>query len=100
MAVTERTRTEIWQGLWDAKRMVRYYQTMHKKYQTKNQVTMWLLRGSRHQRLGCAVGQDARSGANDHGPRGCWHVAVDTVRGTTQRSLRWPIRFPCNAMNW
>ena len=43
MEVTKRTRTEIWQGLWDAKRMVRYYQSMHKRYQTKNQVTMWLL---------------------------------------------------------
>ena len=41
--VTERTRTEIWQGLWDAKRMVRYYQMVHKRYQTLNQATMWIL---------------------------------------------------------
>lgn len=33
MEVTERTRTEIWQGLWDAKRMSRYYLAMHHRHQ-------------------------------------------------------------------
>ena len=43
MTVSETTRTEIYQGLWDAKRMVRYYQSMHQKYQKKNKYTMGLL---------------------------------------------------------
>lgn len=41
--VSDRTRTEIWQGLWDAKRMVRYYQHMHRRYRKWNLITMWLL---------------------------------------------------------
>ena len=41
--VTERTRTEVWQGLWDAHRMSRYYLEMHKRYQLFNQITMWML---------------------------------------------------------
>ena len=41
--VNERTRTEVWQGLWDAHRMVRYYQAMHGRYQLFNRVSMWAL---------------------------------------------------------
>ena len=41
--ISDRTRTEIWQGMWDAKRMVRYYQHMHRRYRRWNLITMWLL---------------------------------------------------------
>lgn len=41
--VTERTRTEVWQGLWDARRMVRYYQALCTQYQRRNRVTLWML---------------------------------------------------------
>ena len=41
--ISDRTRTEIWQGLWDAKRMVRYYEQMHERYRKRNLMTMLLL---------------------------------------------------------
>lgn len=41
--VAERTRTEVWLGLWDARRMVRYYQAMCAQYQRRNRITLWAL---------------------------------------------------------
>lgn len=41
--IGERTRNEVWQGLWDAHRMVRYYQAVHKGNQRWNRITMWAL---------------------------------------------------------
>lgn len=41
--VTERTRTEVWQGLWDVHRMVRYYQAVHGRYQLYNRISMCAL---------------------------------------------------------
>lgn len=41
--VTERTRTEVWQGLWDARRMVRYYQAVCTQYQRLHRITLWVL---------------------------------------------------------
>lgn len=41
--VTDRTRAEVWQGLWDSQRMVRYYQALHGHYLRRNRVTMWAL---------------------------------------------------------
>ena len=41
--VTERTRTEVWQGLWDVHRMVRYYQAAHGRYLLYNSVSMCAL---------------------------------------------------------
>lgn len=43
MSVTDRTRTEIWQGLWDAKRMSRYYLAMHDRHQVIDRVATVLL---------------------------------------------------------
>lgn len=43
MIVTDRTRTEIWQGLWDAKRMSRYYLAMHHRHQMIDRVVVFLL---------------------------------------------------------
>ena len=40
---SERTRTEIWQGLWDAKRLCRYYSAIHQRYQTVDRVVIFLL---------------------------------------------------------
>ena len=41
--IAERTRNDVWQGLWDAHRMVRYYQAVHKRNQRSNRTTMWAL---------------------------------------------------------
>lgn len=41
--VTEGTRNEVWLGLWDARRMVRYYQAVHGRYQRWNRITLWVL---------------------------------------------------------
>ena len=40
---SERTRTDIWQGLWDAKRMGRYYLAIQQRYQTADRVVVALL---------------------------------------------------------
>ena len=40
---SERTRTDIWQGLWDAKRMGRYYLAIEQRYQTVDRVVVALL---------------------------------------------------------
>lgn len=39
----DRTRIDIWQGLWDAKRMGRYYLALHQRYQTVDRVVVGLL---------------------------------------------------------
>lgn len=41
--VNERTRIDIWQGLWDAKRMGRYYLAIQQRYQTVDRVVVALL---------------------------------------------------------
>lgn len=33
----------MWQGLWDARRMVRYYQALYTQYQRRNRFTLWAL---------------------------------------------------------
>ena len=38
MAVEERTRTEIWQGMWDAKRLARYYQVTQQRNQRMDRI--------------------------------------------------------------
>ena len=43
MTVTDRTRTEIWQGLWDAKRMSRYYLAIGHRHQSIDRVIVLLL---------------------------------------------------------
>lgn len=40
---SERTRTEIWQGLWDAMRMSRYYLAIQQRHQTVDRVVVALL---------------------------------------------------------
>ena len=40
---SERTRTEIWQGLWDAMRMGRYYSAIQQRHQAVNRVAIALL---------------------------------------------------------
>ena len=39
----DRTRIAIWQGLWDAKRMGRYYLALQQRYQTADRVVVGLL---------------------------------------------------------
>ncbi len=41
--VTDRTRTDVWLGLWDARRMVRYYQAMHRRHLAWHRASLWLL---------------------------------------------------------
>lgn len=41
--ISDETRTEVWQCLWDAARSVRYYQIMHERYLRLNQVSLGLL---------------------------------------------------------
>ena len=54
--IGERTRNEVWQGLWDAHRMVRYYQAVHKGNQRWNRINHVGVGVLRHQCPGDDLG--------------------------------------------